>query len=454
MVAERLPIAADSMYASQAPPSSDAPSLPRGFRADAGPHRNANERLYGRAEPVSENPHLIRGRCSRTGNSIELDDFVRPIGLCGCCAPPGAPVMLEYDLEAIRRSGAPLGSAQGPGIWRFAALLPVLGVGDEYAADVGRVAIHEHARLGAEHDVESVRGARGKNPTGSFKDRGLSVACALATLSGARRVCLPTQGNAGIAAAFFSARAALEPALVFMPEGYQGSTYDRAARLFGAELRFAGQNVAEAGRAMRAELRAELSRGELVDLSTFFEPGRLEGKKTMGLEIYERFGPRALPDWVIYPTGGGTGLVGIWKAFDELAGLGLLPSDARRPRLVAVQAEGCAPLVGAFEQGLDTVQPVESKGTIADGLDVPAAIMGHRMLSAIRESHGLAMSVKDSAILKAYTTLGCHGIPSGYEGAATLAALSLLRARGVVEPQSRVLLLITSSPLITLGRVA
>src|SRR5262249_32329931 len=152
----------------------------------------------------------------------------------------------------------------------------------------------------------------GGNPSGSFKDRGLAVAIALGRALGASRVCLPTQGNAGVAAALFCARLSM-PCLVYMPARHEHSVYHRAARHFGARVHFFGANIAEAGAEMRRVHGAEIAKGEVLDVSTFFEPGRLEGKKTMGFELVEHFGAAALPDWILYPTGGGTGLVGIWK---------------------------------------------------------------------------------------------------------------------------------------------
>ena len=188
-------------------------------------------------------------------------------------------------------------------------------------------------------------------------------------------------------------------------------------------------------------------------MSTFFEPGRLEGKKTMGFEIVENFSPTTLPDWIIYPTGGGTGLVGIWKAFQELIALGFLdPAKHRLPRMVAVQSENCAPVVESFKKGLDYVEPVESKGTIADGLDVPGAIMGHGILATIRESNGTAVAVPESAILGAFKVLGEHGQAASYESAATFAALRRLRTDGVIGVGAKVLLLMTANHLISLAQ--
>jgi threonine synthase len=204
---------------------------------------------------------------------------------------------------------------------------------------------------------------------------------------------------------------------------------------------------------MREAVAGDLESGRMVDLSTFFEPGRLEGKKTMGLEIVDDFGPERLPDWILYPTGGGTGLVGIWKAFQELTALGRIdPTQHALPRMVAVQSENCAPVVEAFDRGLDHVEPVQSKGTVADGLDVPGAIMGHGILATIRDSGGTAVAVSEGAIKEAFRALGRHGVATSYEGAALLAALRKLRIEGVVPVGARVLLLLTATHFVSLAQ--
>jgi threonine synthase len=399
------------------------------------------------------NPAVSNLRCSRSGQEHPAD-FSRPIGLCRCCPAPGKPVAVEYDTEMVRARldpASPFG-ASGTGLWRFAPLLPVLGVPPEYASDVGDTPTVRHDRLAEEVGVELWVKNESGNPSGSFKDRGLAVGVALGAACGARRFCLPTQGNAGVAACLFSARVGLPGPLVWMPEGFEGSSYHRACALFGGEVRFVGANIAAAGRQMRAELAAQLASGEMVDISTFFEPGRLEGKKTMGLEIALFFGAIGLPDVIFYPTGGGTGLVGIWKAFTELVQLGLLPPAARLPRMVAVQSSACAPVVRSFERGLTEVEPVVSEGTIADGLDVPGAIMGHGILAVLRASEGGAVAVSDSAISDAFARLGRAGIGAGYESAATFAGLEELLASGAVRRGERVLLLLTGSHLIPLGK--
>ncbi len=401
------------------------------------------------------NDNLLRLSCSFSGLDVATNGFRRPIGLCSCCPPPGRPVVVEYDAARV---GADLAARGIPapserGLWRWAPLLPVVGVPQGYADDVGGTPVVHHARLTSELGVEVFLKAEGGNPSGSFKDRGLAVGVALGVACGARRFCLPTQGNAGVAACLFSARLGLPGCEVWMPDGFQGSVYRRACEHFGGTVRFSGANIAAAGKAMREALAEPLASGELVDISTFFEPGRLEGKKTMGLEIAESFAGRPLPDLIFYPTGGGTGLVGIWKALRELAALGLLePAHARLPRLVAVQSENCAPAVEAFHRGLDQVAPVTSRGTVADGLDVPGAIMGHAILRVLRESDGGAVAVSEVAIVEAFRDFGALGVAAGYESAACLAALRELRRRGRVASGASALLLATGSQLVPLAK--
>ncbi len=294
----------------------------------------------------------------------------------------------------------------------------------------------------------------GTNPSGSFKDRGLAVGVAFGTACGAQRFCLPTQGNAGVAASLFSARLGLPGCLVYMPEGYEDGLYHREARYFGAEVRFHGSNIAAAGKKMREDVAEELASGAYVDMSTFFEPGRLEGKKTMGLEIFAAFRRRATcPTGFSTPPAAAPGWSGIWKAFSELIGLGLLdPTKHRLPRMVAVQGENCAPVVASFAAGLDEVRPVESVGTIADGLDVPGAIMGHGILRTIRESDGTAVAVSEEEILARFSDCGRIGVAASFESAAVVAALHRLLEAGIVSSGERVLLLLTAGHLIPLGQ--
>ena len=395
------------------------------------------------------NPKIKRLVCSSSGQEVETGGFRRPIGLCSCCPPPGKPVVVEYVLDQVEL-GEP---AREKGIWSFSELLPVVGPEPSFASDVGLTAIVELEPWSRETGITVLAKNEGTNPSGSFKDRGLAVGVAFGTACGAQRFCLPTQGNAGVAASLFSARLGLPGCLVYMPEGYEDGLYHREARYFGAEVRFHGSNIAAAGRKMREDAAAELASGAYVDMSTFFEPGRLEGKKTMGLEIFQQCGADNLPDWILYPTGGGTGLVGIWKAFQELIGLGKIdPARHRLPRMVAVQGKNCAPVVESFQAGLEDVRPVESAGTIADGLDVPGAIMGHGILHTIRESAGTAVAVSEEEILARFADCGRIGVAASFESAAVVAALHRLLANGAVAHGERALLLLTAGHLIPLGQ--
>ncbi|MCP4005057.1 MAG: pyridoxal-phosphate dependent enzyme [bacterium] len=407
---------------------------------------------------LSINPLISRLRCSLSGREVDSKGFTSPVGLCSCCPAPGRPVEVEYDLERAVREKRIVGmfdrtaDTAPQGMLRYAPLLPVHGLAQDYAADVGATPIIRHDALSRDLGVDYFIKCEGGNPSNSFKDRGLVIGVAFGAACGAQRFCLPTQGNAGVAAALFCSRLGLPPAIVYMPDGYQQSIYQRACTFFGGDVRFAGENIAAAGAKMREELAAPLASGEYVDLSTFFEPGRLEGKKTMGLEIFDHFGPTTLPDWILYPTGGGTGLVGIWKALAELIELGLLDERQPLPRLVAVQSEACAPVVRSFEKGLEQVEPVESTGTVADGLDVPRAIMGHRMLAALRESGGTAIAVLESHTVAAFEEYGRRGVSAGFESAALLAALRSMRVSGTIAEGARVLLLHTSGPFAGLDR--
>ncbi|MCB9555315.1 MAG: pyridoxal-phosphate dependent enzyme [Deltaproteobacteria bacterium] len=388
-------------------------------------------------------------QCSKTGAPVSITR-ARPWGRCSCCDNGGLPIMLRYQV--------PDGAWYVPsrhGLRRYEPLLPVSGMDAAYADDVGGTATVLHEGLSDRLDVEVWIKNESTNPSGSFKDRGLAIGVALGAALGARRFCLPTQGNAGVAAALFSARLGLEPCLVAMPAGYRNSVYHRAAELFGAEVTFHGANIGETGKQLRAALADPLAAGSIVDISTFFEPGRLEGKKTLGLEIFEATGADRLPTHIFYPTGGGTGLVGIYKAFEELAELGALDRNQHRlPKMIAVQAERCAPIVKAWAARATAVDPISSQQTIADGLDVPAAIMGHEILATLRRSDGNAVTVSDQAIRENYQVSNRLGVNVGLEGAAALAAVEKLRANRALRADDRVLVLLTGGHFVALDRLA
>jgi threonine synthase len=278
------------------------------------------------------------------------------------------------------------------------------------------------------------------NPTGTFKARGLAAAVSKAKELGVTKVIIPTAGNAGGALAAYAARGGLQ-ARVLMPKDAPKANVEEA-RIFGAQVELVDGLISDAG--LRAK---ELSEKEgWFDISTFKEPYRVEGKKIMGYELAEAFGWR-LPDVIIYPTGGGTGLIGMWKAFAEMRELGWLETDAL-PRMVSVQASGCAPVVKAFEAGAERCEFWEDASTIASGLRVPKSFADKLILETLYESEGTAVAVSDEEIRAAQKELAVQeGIFAAPEGAATLAALKKLLEKDWLNPDDRVVLFNTGTGL-------
>ena len=277
-------------------------------------------------------------------------------------------------------------------------------------------------------------------PTGSFKARGMAVAVSRARELGLRELFVPSAGNAGTALAAYSARAAIS-ARVYVPERTPGPI-KQAIRSYGAELVEVPGTIREAGEAARAR---EKGRGSF-DMSTLREPYRVEGKKTMGFEIVEQSGPNGLPDAIVYPTGGGTGLVGMAKAFRELSSLGLLE---RVPRLYSVQPMGCAPVVKALAEGSAKVAPWPNPTTIAPGLLVPAPFASERILEAVRDTRGGGVTVTDAEIVGAMRGLARdHGVSASPEAAAPYAALPHLLKSGAIRTGEHVLLYLTGTGLV------
>jgi threonine synthase len=320
-----------------------------------------------------------------------IDGAVLPFGtLAGTHA--GRPIAVRYDLDRVRAAVTPADLAgREPGMWRYRELLPL-------PLDVEPVTLGERIsplvpcpRLGRELGLRNllVKDEAGL-PTGSFKSRGQSVAVSMAKWLGVKRVALPTAGNAGGAAAAYAARAGLE-CFVFMPADTPTANQFEA-HLYGAKAFRVNGLITDCGKIVRDGAE----RMGWFDLSTLKEPYRLEGKKTMGLELAEQFGWR-LPDVILYPTGGGTGLVGMWKAFHELRDLGWLKTD-RFPRMIACQAEGCAPIVRAFDAGARFSDPFPNAHTVASGLRVPAAVGDYLILDAVRQSGGKAVAGSEAAI--------------------------------------------------------
>jgi threonine synthase len=322
-------------------------------------------------------------------------------------------------------------------LWRFRELLPVRSLQNVVTLFEGFTPLISTDRIGSEIGVPKlVLKDESLNPTGSFKARGLSVAISRAKELGVKEVCLPTAGNAGGAAAAYAAKAGMK-CHVFMPRDTP-KTFVEECSVLGADLRLVDGTIADAGRAMQPEKNEK----KWFDLSTLKEPYRVEGKKTMMYEIAQNLG-WDLPDVIVFPTGGGTGIVGAWKAFKELKELSWL-NKAKVPRLIAVQAAGCAPIVGAWEKGQESAEEWKNARTSAWGLRVPKAVADFLILQAIRESGGVAIAVSEEEIADAVRQVGAkEGMFIAPEAAAGIAAIRELRKRSLVGSEETVILINT-----------
>ncbi len=373
--------------------------------------------------------------CSATGEALPLDRLHN-------LSPAGKPIICRYDLPAIARAiDRDRVRHRSPGMWRWRELLPLpfdhqpitLGEGDTPLLGAPRIA----EQLGLAPDKLWIKD-EASNPTGSFKARGMSTAVSMAKLLGATALSVPSAGNAGGAAAAYAARAGL-PVHVWVPSDTP-EINQREVVLYGGTLHRIDGLIDDCGRAAAAA-REQLGS---FDLSTLKEPYRLEGKKTMGLELAEQLGWR-LPDVIVYPTGGGTGLIGMQLAFAQLRELGWL-DDARPPRFVVVQASGCAPMVRAFDRGLTHAPRWEDAATLASGLRVPAAVGDFLILDALRESHGTAIAIDDAALIRDMQALAAaSGVDACPEGGACLAAIRELRARDWIRADEEVVLFNTGA---------
>lgn len=345
------------------------------------------------------------------------------------------PLWVRYDLDAVRRAlTREMLRDREPTLWRYRELLPVTDDQQIISLGEGLSPLLPCPRLGRQMGLNDVWiKDESQLPTGSFKSRGMALAITMAHGFGIRRVAVPSAGNAGGAAAAYAARAGME-AFVFMPHDTPVINQYECV-VAGAKTFVARGLITDCGRIVR-EGKPHMG---WFDLSTLKEPYRIEGKKTMGLELAEQL-DWELPDVILYPTGGGTGLIGMWKAFDELARLGWLKSE-RRPRMVSVQAEGCCPIVRAFEQGERFAQPFENAATIARGLRVPSAVGDFMILDAIRQSGGCAVAAEE-ARLRQWMDLSAstEGISVCPETAACVGALEKLAAEGWVKPHERVVI--------------
>lgn len=356
------------------------------------------------------------------------------------CETCGELLLARYDLPAAARSlRRDTMNSRPATLWRYAEVLP--GSEDPVSLGEGFTPLHRARRLGEELGLSRLWVKdESLQPTGSFKARGMTTAVTMARRLGARCLALPSAGNAGGAAAAYGALAGLAVVL-YLPR-WTPAPFLLEARAYGAEVHLVDGDIADCG----AELRRRTPESGWFDLSTLREPYRLEGKKTMGYELAEQF-DGDLPDVVVYPTGGGTGLIGMWKAFDELEQLGWIPAG-RRPRMVVVQADGCAPMVRAYECGAKRAERWPNPETYASGLCVPAAIGDHLILAAVRESDGIALSVSDRAMADAQARLGrLEGIFAAPEGGAAVAAVEELVRRAWIAPDDRVVVFNTGSGL-------
>jgi threonine synthase len=379
---------------------------------------------------ISYLSHLECGLC---GGRFEAD---RLWNLCPDCQKP---FLVRYDLDAARSGVERAGLAgREPTMWRYRELLPLRNDAFKLCLGEGFTPLFRASRLEAEtgHRGLFVKD-EGLNPTGSFKARGLAMAVSRACELGVKAVSIPTAGNAGCAMSAYAALAGLE-AHVFMPADVP-RPFVNECRVLGAEVTLIDGLITDCGRAAREGVEKH----GRFDVSTLKEPYRIEGKKTMGYELAEQLG-WTLPDVIIYPTGGGTGLVGMWKAFAEMGTLGWIGPE--RPRMVTVQSEGCAPMVKAFREGLEFAETWPNAKTIADGMRVPAAVGDFLILRALRESRGTAVAVPDAEILEATYVLGkTTGIWPAPEGGATLAAFLRLRKAGWIREGESVVLFNTGS---------
>ena len=376
--------------------------------------------------------------CTGTGEKSSADELQ---GL----SKAGKPFFARYDLdslaghftpEAVRRREADL--------WRYDEVLPVQTPGGRISLGEGWTPLLPVSRLGERVGLPRLLiKDEGQNPTGSFKARGMAVAVARALELGARELALPSAGNAGSAAAAYGAAAGV-PVRVVLPEDTPSPILEEI-RALGGDVILVDGLITDCGRLVREGAEEN----GWWDLSTLKEPYRVEGKKTLGYELFEQLGG-SLPDWIVYPTGGGTGLIGMWKAFHEMEALGWIGSE--RPGMVAVQASGCAPAVRAWEAGEDRFSPWPDARTYASGIRVPQAVGDFLILEALRESGGAAVAVPEAEIYQWASVTGQEtGIFPAPEGGAVVAALPRLLEMGVVEADDQVVAFNTGSGLKYVG---
>jgi threonine synthase len=369
--------------------------------------------------------HLECGACGKQRPAGQIHN------LCEC----GGPLLVRYDLAKARTEFTREHVKDGPNsMWRYAPMLPVhksiVSLGE------GMTPLLKTSRMGL---PDLWVKDEGLNPTGSFKARGLSCAISMCQELGIRKVAIPSAGNAASALAAYAAAAGME-AHIFMPRDVPEANF-LECKAFGASVTLVDGLISDCGKMVAARKDAE----GWFDVSTLKEPYRIEGKKTMGYEVAEQFGWQ-LPDVIFYPAGGGVGLIGMWKAFEEMEALGWIGSQ--RPKMIAVQASGCAPIVRAFERGEARSEFWENAQTVAAGLRVPKALGDFLVLDAVRKSGGTAIAVSDRALVDASLELAAaEGIFAAPEGGACIAALKILLANGFLKPSERIVIYNTGAGL-------
>jgi len=378
-------------------------------------------------------PKATHLECSLCHNRLDAGAVAN---LCTC----GGPLLVRYDLGKIRHRWKRREVPNGPSsMWRYAPLLPpaeeaIVTLGEGWTPLVR--ARRLGARIGAD---ELWVKDEGLNPTGSFKARGLACAVSMCVELGIQKVAIPSAGNAASAMAAYAAAAGIE-AHIFMPRDVPQANY-LECQAYGAHVTLVDGLISDCGRMVAERGPAE----GWFDVSTLKEPYRIEGKKTMGYEVAEQM-DWELPDAIFYPTGGGVGLIGMWKAFEEMEKLGWI--GGRRPKMIAVQAEGCQPVVRAFEENEPRSRFYENAQTVAAGLRVPKPLGDFLVLEAVRQSGGTAIAVSDDALLEAGVRLAAdEGIYAAPEGAACVAALEKLLASGFLKRTDRIVLYNTGSGL-------
>ncbi|WP_375416466.1 threonine synthase [uncultured Hymenobacter sp.] len=379
--------------------------------------------------PLSRLSSLHCSQCGTVYSAFEMQHT------SACCR---VPLVADYDLTEPLSKDV-INQAE-PSMWRYAALLPLLHDENRVSLGEGLTPLLSLPRLAGQYGFDALfLKDEGQNPTGSFKARGLSMAISKAKELGVEGCIIPTAGNAGVALAAYCARAGLS-ATVVMPR-HTPASFREECYWYGADVELVDGLISDCG----ARVRQRNAGGELLDVSTLKEPYRLEGKKTMGYEIAEQLGWR-LPDVLLYPAGGGTGLIGIWKAFQEMKQLGWLAPEVALPRMVAVQAENCCPLLETYEGRQANCHDYHGRPTLANGLAVPHPLGEAMMLRVLRESGGTVVSISEEDMLTGMRELGRHeGLFVAPEGAAVWMAARRLLSSGWLRAEERVLLLNTGN---------